>query len=70
MRAPPDFPLPFDAIESRILKQFFPIGVPCVGYCSNDSKIGVISFFNEGDFLTKRFSSFLKLGIAIILLLI
>jgi hypothetical protein len=30
--APPDLPLPFEAMAIRILKQFLPIAVPCSGF--------------------------------------
>jgi len=33
MRAPPDFPLPFDPMASLILKQLLPSDVPCEGFC-------------------------------------
>lgn len=33
--APADFPLPFDFIAIRILKQSFPIGTPNPGFSSN-----------------------------------
>jgi len=60
IRAPPDFPFPFDEIAIRILKQFFPIGVPISGsiliFRTNTNN----SYFKEAYFLKSLLVCFSK----------
>ena len=52
--APPDFPLPFDAIPILILEQLFPIESPCSGVCFKSLIRIANSFLSEAYFLMRR----------------
>lgn len=64
--APPLFPLPFDAIEILILKQLFPIAVPCSGFVFRLLTSVIYSCFNETYYFTRRLSSFSNFGVVFI----
>jgi len=61
--APPDFPLPFDLIASRIFQQLLPIKIPFSGSSSILSSKSENSVLRDGYFLTNRFSCLSNGGI-------